>query len=147
MHRLAAVRQQEGLSHRCLARRMGITVRQVQSQELETTDLRLSELYRWQKALDVPFEEMLNDGNTRYSDPVTHRGQMLRIMKTACSIQEDARRPSQKRLAETLINQLLELMPELHDAGSWHSVGQRRTTAECGQAGCRVVSSELFREE
>ena len=43
------------------------------------------------------------------------------------------------RLAQTLINQLLELMPELEHVTPWHSVGQRRSKDEMGRiAECPV---------
>ena len=50
-HRIAAVRQEQGMSLRSVSRRLGVDVRDLRYQECETTDLRLSDLYRWQKAL------------------------------------------------------------------------------------------------
>jgi transcriptional regulator with XRE-family HTH domain len=54
LHRLKAVRLQQGLSRRRVAERLKITIEQVREQECETTDLSMSELYAWQKVLDVP---------------------------------------------------------------------------------------------
>ena len=52
---------------------------------------------------------------------------MVRLMKTAAALLEDAPNIHTKRMAENLIEQLLEIMPELKEVGPWHSVGQRRT--------------------
>jgi hypothetical protein len=55
-------------------------------------------------------------------------------MKTAAAIRERAGNHPVSRLAQMLIEQLLELMPELKDVGPWHSVGQRRSLDEYGRA-------------
>ena len=54
LHRLAAVRQQQGISRRTIARRLNIDLAAVRAQEDETTDISLSQLYEWQKVLEVP---------------------------------------------------------------------------------------------
>jgi hypothetical protein len=36
-------------------------------------------------------------------------------------------------MAENLVEQLLELMPELAEVSPWHSVGQRRSLEEMGR--------------
>ena len=36
-------------------------------------------------------------------------------------------------MAENLVEQLLELMPELKEVSPWHSVGQRRSLDEMGR--------------
>ncbi len=58
-HRLAAVRRSQGVSRRTIARRMNVEPAEVRRQEDEQSDLPLSVLYQWQKALDVPLSELL----------------------------------------------------------------------------------------
>ena len=59
LHRLAVVRRQEGVSCRTVARHMGISITEVKSQEIATTDLPLSVLYQWREILDVPLTDLL----------------------------------------------------------------------------------------
>ena len=135
LHRIRRVRRQQGLSRRTLARRLKVSIGHVVSQEHETSDLLLSTLYQWQKALGVPIEELLVEGSGQLSAPVLRRARMVRLMKTAKAICERARQSSIQRMATMLIQQLVELMPELEEVKPWHAVGQRRTSDEVGQAG------------
>ena len=59
MHCIGKVRQQRGISLRHVARQPGAGLRTVQRQEMETTDLRLSELLAWQGVLCVPLVDLL----------------------------------------------------------------------------------------
>ena len=54
-------------------------------------------------------------------------------MKTARAIVELAHPGPAKRMAENLVEQLVELMPELAEVSPWHSVGQRRSLDEMGR--------------
>lgn len=54
LHRVRTVRLQQGVSLRSAARQMGSDIRTLRLQEQESTDLRLSDLHKWQRALDVP---------------------------------------------------------------------------------------------
>ena len=45
----------------------------------------------------------------------------------------DRRSGPARRMAENLVEQLLELMPELKEVSPWHSVGQRRSLDEMGR--------------
>jgi hypothetical protein len=131
---------------------MGVEVREVRRQEQETTDLNLSELYRWQQILGVPIGELLDDNGSPLSRPVMERAHLVRIMKTAKTLKEKAETDDEvdpasiaiARLAETLINQLVEIMPELADVTPWHAVGQRRSLLELGKAAERMISEEMF---
>ena len=51
LQRLAAVRRQQGLSCRVVARRMNVDIEVARQQELPSADVPLSVLYAWQKAL------------------------------------------------------------------------------------------------
>ena len=83
LHRLKTARRQERLSQRAMARRLGISVADVKYQELETTDLSLSVLHKWQKALKVPLCELVVEPPNSLSLPLLSRARMVRLMKTA----------------------------------------------------------------
>ena len=137
LHRLQSVRKAEGVSRRAMARRLNTDVQTVAQQEEETTDLSLSTLYQWQAALGVPIEELLAETGAELSPPVLKRSQMLRLMKTALSIIEQAKQLGIRRMGQNLVDQILEIMPELDGVGPWPSVGQRRSLKELGQAARR----------
>ncbi|MFH1923083.1 MAG: helix-turn-helix transcriptional regulator, partial [Planctomycetota bacterium] len=109
-HRLETVRRQEEISRRTVARRLGVSITEVKRQEDETTDLPLSVLYKWQEVLDVPISELLIEPEEPLSSPVRNRAKMLRIMKTAVTILERTRQTAIRRMAQMLVEQLVELM-------------------------------------
>jgi transcriptional regulator with XRE-family HTH domain len=142
LHRIRTVRHLQGVSLRTAARQLGTTVSHVRIQENETTDLKLSELYRWQAVLDVPVEELLVEPTLPLSRPVTERARLVLVMKTAAAILEVASTPQLARLAERLVDQLVELMPELREVGPWHSIGRRRSMEEYGR-----IAEQCFTDE
>ena len=77
LHRIASVREQQGVSLRAVSRQMGTEIRRLREQEDEAADLRLSDLYRWQEVLDVPVEELLVEPGTSLSQPVMERARLL----------------------------------------------------------------------
>jgi len=132
-HRIQEIRRREGMSLRSAARQLGCDTKTVRLQEQSSTDLKISDLHRWQKALDVPLAELLVESEDSLSGPVMERARMVRLMKTAAAIKERAEGTPIGRLAEMLSEQILEIMPELSDVGPWHSVGQRRTSTDLGR--------------
>lgn len=146
LHRIATVRRQQGISLRGLARQLRTSIRDLEQEEVETTDLRLSRVYWWQSVLEVPIVELLIDSNSPLSAPVMERARLVRIMKTAAAIAEKAESTSIKRLAQTLATQLVELMPELEGVSPWHTVGQRRTLDELGRIAERPYSEDIWRD-
>ena len=106
--------------------------------------MRLSDLYRWQEVLDVPVEELLVEPGTSLSQPVMERARLLRLMKTATSILESSRSPGIKRMAQVMVEQLVEMMPELEAVTGWHTVGQRRRLDEYGQVVERCISEDAL---
>jgi transcriptional regulator with XRE-family HTH domain len=133
LHRISAVRRQQGMSLRRISRQTRTNIHRLELEERENTDLPLSRLYWWQEVLEVPVADLLVDTDASLSAPVLERDRMVRIMKTAAAILEKADNPRVMRLAETLRSQLLEMMPELEGVAAWHSVGQRRTLDELGR--------------
>jgi hypothetical protein len=146
LHHLGMARRRQGLSVRCIAQRLNKTVGEVREQEDERTDITLSELYRWQKVLEVPLEELLREPTDALSPRVRLRAQMLRIMKTARALRSQARSQGESRLAGVLIGQLIELMPELKDVAAWPTVGHRRTADELGRIAEHPVPDDWMYE-
>lgn len=144
LQRLAIVRQQQGLSRRTVARRMNVEVEQVRQQECETADLPLSALYAWQKALEVPLGELLAEAGDALVSPVLERSQLVRLMKTVLAIRGQAKQESIRRMAQTMFEQLTEIMPELAEIGPWHAVGKRRRLNELGIAAQRRLTADVF---
>lgn len=130
LHRLALVRHQHGISLRCMASRMGTSIAVVEQQEKEKSDLFLSDLYKWQSALDVPIAELLVEPGAKLSPNVRCRAALLRVMKTVRSMQRHMDDDALRALVDGLEGQLVELMPELAYVDSWPSVGQRRSQDE-----------------
>lgn len=146
LHRIRTVRRQQDMSLRTAARQLGSTIGETRKEEEETTDLRLSDLYRWQTALDVPLVELLVDPDTPLSRPIMERARLVRLMKTATAILELAPNQRLRRMAEMLVEQLVECMPELNGIGPWHSVGQRRSLEEYGRIVERSLSDDILHD-
>ncbi len=144
LHRLGTVRRSQGISRRTVARRLNTEVATVRLQEREHADMLLSKLYEWQQALDVPVEELLVEAGDPLSTPVLKRAQLVRVMKTAQAILGQAKQTRVRRMAQTLVDQLIELMPELAEVGPWHAVGKRRRRDEFGAAAQRRLSEDVF---
>ena len=144
LHRLGTVRRLQGISRRTVARRLETEVAAVRLQERETADLSLSKLYEWQKALDVPVAELLVEADDPLSTPVLERAHLVRVMKTAQAILAQAKQVRVHRLAQTMVDQLIEVMPELAEVGPWHAVGKRRRRDEFGVTAQRRLSEDVF---
>ena len=144
-HRIADVRRQQGVTLRNVARRMGVPLPVVRRQEQVDCDMRLSELLRWQEVLEVPIAELLIEGDGQLSGPVLARSRMVKLMKTAAAIRERSQDPSISRMVTMLVEQILEIMPELADVTPWHTVGQRRTRDDLGRTARMIVPEDAFR--
>ena len=144
LHRIRTVRMQQEVSMRTAARRSGVDVRTLRRQEQENTDLNLSDLHRWQEALDVPIAELVEEPGAHLSKSVMERAKMVRLMKTATSIQEKSQTDSLSRLAQVMVDQLVDMMPELEGVSAWHEFGQRRSLDEYGQAAERSLSYDAL---
>jgi transcriptional regulator with XRE-family HTH domain len=146
LHQLREARRRQGLSVRCVAQRLNLSVGEVRAQEEERADIMLSELYRWQGVLEVPLEELLNEPQDTLSPRVLMRARMLRIMKTARALRAQARSESESRLAKLMISQLIEIMPELKEVAAWPTVGHRRSADELGRIAEHPVPDDFMHE-
>ena len=94
----------------------------------------------------MPIAELLDDPEGELSPPVRLRARLLRAMKTVRSIQQRARQAPMQRLVETLVAQLVEVMPELTEAAAWPALGRRRRKHDLGQAFFRRLSLDALDE-
>ena len=125
-------------------RQFNVNIATVREQKAENSNLTLSQLYRWQEVLDVPVTELLNEAADELSDSILQHAQLVRLMKSVLAIKDNARQESIRRMAQTLIDQLLEMMPELSGVGPWHAIGKRRRLSESGMAADRRLSEDVF---
>ena len=143
LHRIQEVRRLQGMSLRTAARQLGTDIRSIRAQEQATTDLKLSDLYKWQQALDVPVSELLVEESDPLSRPVAERAKMVKVMKTARTLLEASAKGPMRRMAENLVEQLTDLMPELKEVSPWHSVGQRRSLDELGRIAEQPIADDF----
>jgi transcriptional regulator with XRE-family HTH domain len=146
LHRLKEVRREQGITARRMAQHLRVDVEEVARQEDERTDLKLSELYAWQHILEVPVADLLEDSDCALSAPVMERARLVRLMKTAAAILERADTSSMRRLAETLIGQLTEIMPELEGITPWNRESHRSQRGSTHYEPRHVMQSEGWQE-
>jgi transcriptional regulator with XRE-family HTH domain len=115
LHRLAAVRRANRMSRRALADRLQTSTEAIESYETGTSDVPLSTLHAWAAALGIPVKELLVDPDESQFVPLMKRKQALRFLKTARAILQRARHPRMQRMTQTLIDQLVEIAPGLHE--------------------------------
>src|SRR5262245_48003351 len=144
LHRIQEVRRLQGMSLRTAARQLNTDIRSIRAQEQASTDLKLTDLYRWQQALEVPIGELLVEDDEPLSRPVRERAAMLKVMKTARTLVDTAPVGGVRTMAENLVAQLLDLMPELGEVGAWHTVGQRRGQDEMGRIAEQPISDTPY---
>lgn len=132
-HRVAEVREQQGVSQRTLARRLGIELKALQAMERPESDLCLSQLRALQAALDVPLIDLLEE-SSELSRPIAERAKMVKVMKTAVALKETKTTPRVERMVTMLCEQLVDVMPELAEVSGWPQFGSRRGASALGKA-------------
>lgn len=143
-HKIREVRLQQGVSLRSASKRMQMDIGDVRETEKPWNDIPVSLLYVWQEALEVPAQHLLADEEDGLSGPVLKRAQMIRLMKTAAALRERVEDSSAELLVKTLIDQLIEIMPELETVSAWHAIGQRRSLDECGRVAENSLPDDWF---
>ena len=146
LHRLGEARRREDVSRRTVARHLGITVEDVERQECKTTDLPLSVLHKWAKVLGLPVCELVKEPDGSLSAPLLIRACLVRIMKSAMTILKRARNPRTKQLAQTMVDQLIEIMPELRGVSAWRAEGKSRRLDELGVTAEQSFSEDDFKD-
>ncbi len=146
LHQIRRVRLREGVELRAVARRMGkgTQMRRLRREEHPETDMHLSDLLRWQRALSVPLTDLLIDDDRSLSPAVMERAHMLRVMKTVVTIYRQSSSDAIRKLVQSMIDELAEVMPELIDVGPWQG---RETQAphDYGRAAEYTVSDSIDR--
>jgi len=145
LHRIAEVRRLQGVTLRNVARRLGMSLPVVRRQEQPDCDLRISDLHLWQQVLEVPISELLIEADGQLSGPVLERSRMVKLMKTAAALRERTEGSPAARMVEMLVDQILEIMPELADVTPWPAAGPRRSLDDVGRAARTTVSEDVFR--
>ena len=112
LHRLAAVRREKGIPRRVLAERLGITVEELRLKE-ESADLSISTLCHWASKLDVSITELVVEPDECLAPTHLAQSQATRLMKVAAKLRDRSRRRSIQRLAQTFVEQLIEILPSL----------------------------------
>ena len=130
-----------------MASRLNIGIEQVRQQEDENSDLPLSTLYAWREILDVPVAELLVEPDDGLPSSILLRSQLMRLMKTVRTILEKTKQDSVRWMAQTMINQLVEIMPELSEVGVWNIGGRQRRRSELGVAAQRRLATDMFVEK
>jgi len=146
LHRLKEVRREQGITARRMAHHLRLDLEEVTRQESEPTALTLSQVYAWQRVLEVPVCDLLVDSESPLSAPVLQRARMVRLMKTAAAIYERADTSSMRRLAEALIGQLKEIMPELEGITPWTGESDRAPRSNSSRSPRRILSQESWHE-
>jgi hypothetical protein len=131
MHRIRDVRLGKRVDIGTLAEQMGTDVPSLQVQEQELTDLWVSDLLRWREALDVPLSELVVDEGAPLGRPPLERPQLVRLVETAVAIHSQTPVIDIRRMARMLVDQLVEMMPELSSLSPWQ-----------GQDGDRLIEEE-----
>jgi transcriptional regulator with XRE-family HTH domain len=144
LHRLKTVCRLEGVSKHTLARQLNCSVATVSRQIEPDSDILLSDLYKWSRALEVPAAELVGESDDEIpAAGVRRRAQLLRVMKTAVSIREACCEPEVWSSVENIIEQLIGIMPQLEDVSAWRQIGQRRRLDEYGVTADRVLPLDV----
>ena len=115
LHCLRDARCRKKISKETVASHLGIDVALVELLENESTDIPLSLLHEWKKLLDVPFGELLIDEEGLMYDTRYIQDQLDSMLKTALKIAQQSKHGPVKHMVNNLIDQLLQIMPELHE--------------------------------
>ncbi len=137
LHFIAATLRKQNATLAGCARRLGLTLSEAAAQTRPDADLALSQLYAWRAVLDVPTSELIPLEDV-VPDPIRNRALLLRTMKTARQLQDLSRGTRLESAVASLVDQLIELMPELAEVPAWPTVGQSRAPREPGNATRRV---------
>jgi transcriptional regulator with XRE-family HTH domain len=125
LHRLAAVRRAKGIPRRVLARRLGISVEELRFKE-ESTDISVSTLCEWASKLGVPVTELVVEPDEALTPTQLAQSQAARLMKVAARLRDRTKRRNIRRLAQTFVEQLTEILPALAGLGQKNHRDLRR---------------------
>jgi transcriptional regulator with XRE-family HTH domain len=139
LHRVATVRRQEGMSKRSVARKLKVSIRDVDELENEFRDLSIETLYRWAAVLKVPVIELLLPLSEETPTYLKQRGQLVQMMKTVEMLRKEQHSTTVKRLIGNLRRLLLAIMPELVEVRAWPKDGAARCNDRISRIELHVV--------
>ena len=140
-HRLKSARLTAELSLRSVAKRMSVPIGTARAEEEGACDLRLSDLSRWQRVLQVPLSELLVEPTIAgLSEPVRQRACLIRLARTANTLLKKCSRGANRRLASRMVDEVEELMPGVKEIGTWQEVGVQRTLDELGRTADEIAT-------
>jgi hypothetical protein len=94
--------------------------------------------------LDVPVAELLVGVCDTWASPILERSQLLKLTKTVVAVRQKSRQESIRRMAQTMHDQLVAIMPELANVVPWPAIGRPRRLSELGAAAQRGLTEEIF---
>jgi transcriptional regulator with XRE-family HTH domain len=144
LHRIQQICTQQDISIRSLGKRMNLTASEVRRQQEPSCDLRLSSLYRWQRALNVPAAELLMESGDGLSAPIHLRARLLRMMKTIVTILAEPQPDRTANLIQNLKTDILAVMPEVENVDRWHGSGCGRGEHDLAAAVLRQIDDALL---
>ena len=145
MHRLAAVRRAKEMPRRVLAERLGITVPELRALEA-SADVPISTLCHWACVLDVPVTELVVEPDETSTPTRLPRLQAARLMKVAAKLRDRSHRRSIQRLAQTFVEQLSEILPDLEQiAQKNHRHSPRANRQARPSLPCRLTEQIFLR--
>jgi transcriptional regulator with XRE-family HTH domain len=144
LHRLAAVRREKGLSLQAMAARLRVDVETVRQQEQATSDLPLSILDRWRQALDVPLGELLIEASHPLALPPIPERKTAELLEAALAILKQTKQTGIRRMAHTLVDQLVELRPELKSLATQCGAGSGQLLDAQGQSVGHELPLDVF---
>ena len=144
LHRLAAVRRERRLSPEVLAEKLRIDVASLRAIEQEQVDMPLSLGYRCQQALGASLRELLVSESDPLSLPPVHRAKLAEWLQTVVAILQEAKQPAIRRMAHNLVDQIVELAPELKDRAAQFQAGNAQLLDDQGRSAGRPLSKDVF---
>ena len=101
-------------------------------------------LHKWAKAPGLPVSELVKETDSAMSTPLLKRARLVRVMKSAMAILKRADNPQTKWLAQRMVDQLIEIMPELRGVTAGRAEGKLCRLDELGVAAERSFPDEIF---
>lgn len=144
LHRLAAVRRERRLSPEALAKRLRIDVDLLRAFEQEQADMPLSLVYRCQQALGASLRELLVSESDPLALPSVERTKLAEWLQTVVAILQEAKQPAIRRMAHNLVDQIVELAPELKLLAAQSQAGCAQLLDDQGCSASKPLSEEVF---
>lgn len=118
-------RFRERLSLRTVAKRLGITASEAARREAPENDMRMSEIHAWSEALRVPPNELVFGVAEQQDAEISARACLVRTARLLHRVQKRVPDRDIRREAASMINEIIEAMPEVQSLlESWSSTSR-----------------------